>query len=468
MAEFSIPRVSDNYLLRVFIDETFLKKEELGLSGNTQVSINIANTSFVISESSFNDKGTLNDDFLKLIKNGEDISSTINTITISDSSIVNCTISYRRRADTLIDLIATPNKSLTPNVLMLLRHVEKILLSKISVNPSGDVQSDVFSAHHQVLTKLEGLNASLICEQQKFSQKVESDKQNFINEQSDKFNERKEKLDADYRAKKEQLETKYSERNKELDMRQQQIDDADNTTARRKTTISMLEDVQEKARQFNFSPSVGVYTNRTLIFSFILVIVGFLTVLFTVYELQETRSVISSNIDGILTKIPDSTNLKSVESGISLAIGIDQKYIWFLYIRIFLGSTLFVSSILYLIKWFNSWANKIAHQELENQQFVRDLNRAHLAVEMCLEWNDKKDGDVPERLLNSLTDGLFQDRNQDNQVIDHPADQLASALVRSAEKIKLPFGSSQMEISGKSLNKAKVPKKQNSNTEVTE
>ncbi len=108
-----------------------------------------------------------------------------------------------------------------------------------------------------------------------------------------------------------------------------------------------------------------------------------------------------------------------------------------------------------MIKWFNSWANRIAQQELDNQQFVRDLNRAHLAVEMCLEWNEKKDGDIPERLLDSLTEGLFKDKAQPNNEILHPAEQLASALIRSSDSIKLPIGSSELDVNGKKLSKRK-------------
>ena len=114
------------------------------------------------------------------------------------------------------------------------------------------------------------------------------------------------------------------------------------------------------------------------------------------------------------------------------------EMMWFLYVRVFLGSVLFLSSTLYLIKWINSWTDRIAQQELENQKFVRDLNRAHLTVEMCLEWNEKKDGQIPEQLLAAMTEGLFKDKAQSNTEVTHPIDQLASALVKSSEKIEFP------------------------------
>ncbi|WP_219583782.1 hypothetical protein, partial [Vibrio parahaemolyticus] len=114
-----------------------------------------------------------------------------------------------------------------------------------------------------------------------------------------------------------------------------------------------------------------------------------------------------------------------------------------------------VSSIIYLIKWFNSWADRLAQQELDNQLFVRDLNRAHLAIEMSLEWNEKKDGAIPDRLLQSLTDNLFQSTDSTPKEILHPAEQLASALVRSADKINVPFAGGNLEVSGKKLGKTK-------------
>ncbi|CAK3293193.1 conserved hypothetical protein [Vibrio crassostreae] len=459
MATVSIPRISDNQLMRVFINETLCKKEEFGFSDSAQVNINIASTSMVIRYDMINDDGSIADELLEGIRQGGSVSCSITTITLTDGTKQNFTFTYRRAQGSLIDSLETTNQALRPDGISMLIHLESKLQSKLSASTTGEVQSDVFAAHHEVLTKLEGLNASLIDKQQDFTRKLEAEKTQFLDEQQAKNLERQENLDTEFRAKQEQLESTYDKRHKELDEREKQIEDADNTTARRKTTTSMLTDVQEKAKRFNFSPSVTAKSNCALIFAIVLALAGAINAYWAVGELNAINTNYNAQIDGILSQLKDmSEEAKSLMSA-TLASGTkDQTYIWFLYVRVFFGSALFVSSTLYLIKWFNSWANRLAQQELDNQQFVRDLNRAHLAVEMCLEWNDKKDGGVPERLLNSLTEGLFQDKNQIPQDIAHPADQLASALVRSADKIKVPVGTGELEVNGKNLGKQKPPK----------
>ena len=62
---------------------------------------------------------------------------------------------------------------------------------------------------------------------------------------------------------------------------------------------------------------------------------------------------------------------------------------------------------------------------------------------------------------------MFKDKEQTVQDISHPADQLASALIRSADKIKLPLGSGELEVSGSKMAKQKVSKQQKSQSEET-
>ncbi|MCY9862039.1 hypothetical protein OTK49_05785 [Vibrio coralliirubri] len=461
MATIQLPRVSDNRLLHIFINETLNQRESFGLSDQAKVNIRIASNSFSITSQSFNDDGSLESNLLERIRAGEESSTAIALIQIQDPA-TSCNIYYQRPETGLIDKFVTPNEAVTEELLDLIYHLEKQLLKGLVQRTSDNTTDDVFSAHHQVLTKLEGLNASLIDKQQEHLRRIELDKQTFIDTLSSDFSDKKAGLEADYRERLESLETQYTQRNDELDQRQQLIEDADNTTARRKTTTDMLEDVKEKARRFNFSPSVLKYNYISILLSLLLIVAGAFNAYSAINEISVTQGTnISTQANIDVAKLLDLPKGNDVKVSSQASSETNAVYTWALYIRAFLGSALAISSTIYLIKWFNSWANRIAQQELDNQQFVRDLNRAHLAVEMSLEWNEKKDGDIPERLLNSLTEGLFQDKSQPQQDLAHPADQLASALVRSADKIKLPVGSGELEIAGNKVAKAKTNKNRN-------
>ena len=463
MSEVTLPRMSDSQLLRIFIDHIWFNKDELGLSNETTLQFDISDNTFYVEDDSFDKDGSFTTSFLQSIRSGEHGSTTINNVILEDPSKEQCKFSYERLGGQLLDRFKHSTSSRgyhksPKEVIEVFYHLEKLLHSGIAPLYVQNEPIEVFSAHHEILTKLESFNASLITKQHEYIKNIEQEKKQHFDLEEQKYQNKAERLDADYRAKQEQIDTIHNLRVKELDDRQSLIEDADNTTARRKTTTKVLEEVQKRAEKFNFSSSVLTYSGFTIFFSIILLIAGGVTVFLSINELQTFNSTYKSAVDLIIGKAMNNIDESQVSTVTSELSQYNQKYVWFLYIRIFFGSALFISSTLYLIKFFNSWANKIAQQELDNQKFVRDLNRAHLAVEMSLEWNDKKDGTIPDRLLESLTEGLFQDKASTQQEVAHPAEQLASALVRSSEKIKMPIGTSQMEISGKDLSKIKRQK----------
>lgn len=460
MSKIVVPKVSDNYLLRVFIDETLKQSEKFDCGEDNKVEIRILNNVFYVSLSDIKEDGSLVNQRLEGIRSNSELGLSITSVEYHFQN-VNSTerFTYRLDPSSMSAIFeCSTNNHLAEKSISLYQHlINKLQVSPPSPHTTGDIQSDIFSAHHEVLTKLEGLNASLIQKQQEHIKKSEQEKADFLRIQLDKYEEKQDSLEASFRAKSEQLETTYDNRSKALDEREKEIEDADNTTARRKTTVSMLEEVKERAQSFRFSKSVDSRTHLTFFLCSLLACVGLATAILTVVEINNiSKNTVDLGLEVIKENAKVLNNLQT-----------NTTYIWFLYIRAFFGSALFVSSILYLIKWSNSWANRIAKQELDNQHFIRDLNRSHLAVEMCLEWNEKKDGPIPQRLLDSITEGVFKDKEQTVQDISHPADQLASALIRSADKIKLPLGSGELEVSGSKMAKQKVSKQQKSQSEET-
>ncbi|MDH5914438.1 hypothetical protein L8R80_18675 [Vibrio splendidus] len=458
MTTIAIPRVSDNLLLQVFMNDVLFQYEELGMDSTSTVTVSIArNSSTVQAVNGANDDGSLKDEFLESLRSSTNTSCAIESIVVRDPTKNDSSITYKRSTESLIDQLSTAaNKRLPVEMLAVYTRLQTKLQMSIGSASIGEMQSDVFGAHHEVLTKLEGLNATLIDKQHEKVRALDAEKSSYLDQKNEEFASKNETLEADYAAKQQKLEGEHEARSEELHARAKLIEDADNTTARRKTTTSMLEDVQEKAKYFNFSSSVTLRSLWAIVLAALLLVAGGFGSYISALELKELHYEYPSSktlqTESGYREVSEDT-VKAQKTAI-----MESNYVWFLYLRAFLSSALFISSALYMIKWFNSWANRIAQQELENQQFVRDLNRAHLAVEMCLEWNEKKDGNIPERLLDSLTEGLFKDKAQPNHEILHPAEQLASALIRSSDSIKLPIGSSELDVNGKKLSKQKPPK----------
>lgn len=118
---------------------------------------------------------------------------------------------------------------------------------------------------------------------------------------------------------------------------------------------------------------------------------------------------------------------------------------WWLWIRIALLSFGLAATVVYYIRWEGRWADQHASSEFALQQFYIDVNRANWVVESCLEWRKETGSDVPDELLRSIGRGLFLTPDGPKELAIHPADELASALLGSASKLKLKAGESELE-----------------------
>lgn len=450
MATTSIPRISDNYLIKVFVNDVLLHHEKYGLSGQTQTIICLAGINITVSvrydeEKKKNEIFSDHNDLLISLENSA--SNSIKSIYFTDNTKQHSHFTYTRNQDSFIDKIDINDQNKTEEVVLIHQQVHTELLRHTDMlTHSMNSKSDIFPAHHDVLTKLEGLNANLIEKQHEHTIQLEQEKHAFLELNGEKHQTRLAELEDEFKNKRELLDNEYLGKDDALKIREQAVEDKDNRTTRRNTTTSMLKEVQAKATQFNFSPSVNKRSYVTIILCLFLILMATLNTYTAITELHNINYKVNISDYGKSEEVLRPTAEKPSEM------------LWFLYIRIFLGSTLFITSVLYLIKWTNSWADRIAQQELENQKFVRDLNRAHLTIEMCLEWNEKKDGSIPDKLLTAMTEGLFKDKTHASVEVNHPIDQLASALVKSAEKIEFPLGNGKITTSGKAVDKQKAPK----------
>jgi hypothetical protein len=241
------------------------------------------------------------------------------------------------------------------------------------------------------------------------------------------------------------------ERQEELQRRAQELDDSDNTFARRKIRDGMLNDVTERVKNFDVS-GVTRYARRPVALGMLGLIGLFMLLMgWTAIELymsRESQSSVTAVVSNLLQAAPPATSSASAASAnLGLATSMvhdastERIALWIRFSLLTIG---LVGAILYYIRWQTRWAEQFAATENSLKQFHLDVNRANWVVETCLEWRKESDSAIPLPLIESLTRGLFTQNDQGPPVV-HPADELASALVGSASKISLAVGDSKIE-----------------------
>lgn len=275
-------------------------------------------------------------------------------------------------------------------------------------------QIQLSAIHNATLERLEGLNEELVSSTHQYRNKLDTE-----------FSERSERLDQSYENKRRSLEQKYSDAHqalekekKGLEERRKELDDKDNTHARREIRKDILKEI--KRRQQEFKLTQGTVALRKPISIAMIVLVSIFLI-------------------GAITTGVELFN-KSLSSNDLIVTIAKQTFYTF-------GA---VGSLIFYIRWMNRWFEQHSLTEFHLKQFELDMERASWLVETSLEWKDAKGTAMPPELMQSLSTNLFSDRDDVEHVV-HPADQLASALLGSASAIKLQSGDSSIEVDPKKL-----------------
>lgn len=286
----------------------------------------------------------------------------------------------------------------------------------------SDEQQQLLAIHSSTLERLEGLNEELIRGSEEFRRKLQSD-----------FQHRSDDLEGDFRKRLESLENEFDKRKGTLDQKEElldkkvkEIDDRQNTHVRREIRKDILVEIRNRSREFKLT--AGTNKLRLSVHAVCLVLLGVLGVANAVYA-------------------NELTNLLRETDSFSTSVAILTAK------QVFLSAAFGATAVFY-IRWLNAWSSEHAAAEFKLRQFQLDIERASWVVETALEWKDVKDGAIPSELLEPITRNLFTEQ-KDTKPEMHPADELASALMGTAAKVRLKAGDSEVELDGKKLGKAK-------------
>lgn len=282
--------------------------------------------------------------------------------------------------------------------------------SNTNVRMIPQEERDILAIHTSTLQRLQELSEELFRDGLAFREQVENKFTLKVQSVESEYIARKATLDDEHKNRLDQI----ARREKDIEDKLKLIDDRSNTHVRRQIRENMLNDVKARIQQFGVSKTTADKRTPVAIGIAVLVIsiIGLLS--FTGYEITLTKS--------------DNT--------------IPYYFLW---TRATLLSFGLLGTILYYVKWQNSWASKHADSEFSLQQFYLDVNRSNWVIESCLEWKKDTGSQFPKALISSITNNLFATQESHAEKVIHPADELASALLGSASKLKLRVGDNELE-----------------------
>ena len=278
--------------------------------------------------------------------------------------------------------------------------------------PLTKEQQQLLAIHTSTLERLEQLNENLVRQSSEMWRRLDERVDSKLKEYEGNYTAKKQQLEADHQAR----ATALDEREKSIEEKLKEIDDRDNTHARREIRNRMLDDVKERIKQFGVSAATRSKRKPVAMGMLLLVLALMWLLAWTIGAIDKVDVVAPAN----------------------------HTELYFLWIRFTFFTFSLLGTLLYYIKWQDKWAQEHASSEFQLQQFYIDVNRANWAIESCLEWKKETNSEIPKELLASVTHGLFVNKELEPERVIHPADELASALLGSASNLKLKVGDSEI------------------------
>ncbi|WP_043320748.1 hypothetical protein [Microbulbifer sp. HZ11] len=295
--------------------------------------------------------------------------------------------------------------------------------SSKSIKGDPEAQAQLEAMHISTLERLEMLNEELIQKSSEFREGLEkkfSEKQNTLEQ---KIQKEKERLEGEYRAKNEILETRADDLEKKI----KAIDDRNNTHVRRSLRKELQEIIQSRSTEFKLTS--GTNKLRTPIHILCIVLIALFASGGIWYALELFNYLGEEGATTINVVILAIKQLGLTIGGVGTAV--------------------------FYMRWLNRWFEQHSQAEFHLKQFQLDVDRASWVVETALEWNTSTGTTIPAVLMESITKSLFEREGEVSAPDMEAGDQLASAILGSASRVKVQTagGGAELEFEGKKLKK---------------
>ena len=228
-----------------------------------------------------------------------------------------------------------------------------------------------------------------------------------------KVKAREGELDQQHKAKLAEVATKEAE----LAARVKEVDDRSNRHARRQLRTDLKQTFKDRAAKFKLS--LGTRIMRFPIAALYLVLMGVLGYgLYKGYQLQ--AKVTPGQHDWVL-----------IGQQAALAVGLAVTTGFF-------------------IRWNDAWFREHACEEFKLKRLEIDVDRASWICEMALEWKAEVKGEMPQLLMERLSQNIFVDDAPKHEPTSN-ADTLASAILGTASEVNVKAGNTEIKLDRKSM-----------------
>jgi len=281
----------------------------------------------------------------------------------------------------------------------------------------------VITSHQTILTRLESSLANVADNFARERLALESKNSEYKAHLSAEFDREKEILHSEYRKKEETLRAAEES----LEERKKQLDDRDNTHARRKIREDLKKRIDDHSKAFQLTK--GTKSLRTPIHISVLLSLALLGTLISYY------GYIAATTPTSASGLTDIALLVVKPLGLTIA---------------------FLGLLTWYLRWMNRWFERHAEAEFQLKQFELDVDRASWVVETALEWRHEQHAAMPDHLIESISRNLFSKSDKDEGADMHPADYLASALLGRASGLRLKLPGGEIEYGAKALKEARA------------
>ncbi|EMJ95767.1 hypothetical protein [Leptospira alstonii] len=206
------------------------------------------------------------------------------------------------------------------------------------------------------------------------------------------------------------------------------------------------QDLQKKEEEFNERVKEFDIRERTAVRRDLLTQIKLL--------IKERKSIILSD---------ETSKKRNVINFISLGIlGVSGVSILFVLFKFYLDSSLtntfqfqnlypllgltplFVSLLIFVIRWYSAWYKEHADLEISNIKFGADILRASWIAEMYFELKEEKGLELPQEILQAFTKDLFEPIDTGKKLVTHPYEDILKNI-SELKKVKLSKGSFEIE-----------------------
>lgn len=273
-----------------------------------------------------------------------------------------------------------------------------------------------------------------------------------LNTQLAELTKKRQEMETEFKAKEDARQLQHEESLQELEAERKKLE-LESYKARRRSLQTAMTGKSAAERLREYMPAGAKAYSIYVVF--VALIASGVGAFFT-YQSINQMAINDGDIVRLLSVVREGgADVAKVEAMAESALSTIN---WYLIVKSVLSSLLTVGGLLYAADWLRKLYLSEVKAAQEADQFNYDILRSNWIIESVLEMENEHGGKVPETWLNSVTTGLFANREGSPSEEDQASTALRALLGLSASAKIGPDGTT-MEFGPKGVKKMAAPPK---------